>query len=258
MKKQILSLALVTAIFIASIPFSFAEEADTGTNTMTLTEKQAYVETLGVTQETAEQLPEVILDDMIADGREVLSADVTTTTIAENPRLRGTTSDIKMVIYIYRDDRSSKTEDWLEIDSYALWEKTNPFFQFKDKIATAWNCGFVLKEDSCKRTQPDPATGTRTDVTAGVGVAHEVQLGNGPYNTIRQRCIVERATQKETQDFQATVSYAHKRLAIGGITVAFSVNKISGPTVGFSAPITVAYDTASPAYASFSVKGVSK
>jgi len=155
--KKVMAMFTAVMTLLTMITYTTVSAETVNATALALKEKQAQAELLGVSREAAVKLPEFILDNLILDGRKVLDIGVSESPMEYDPRLRGFTQDIKMYVIIREDSRTSSTENWFEIESCAYWGETDPFWQFKDIIATAWNCDFAVAEDSCANY---PLTGT--------------------------------------------------------------------------------------------------
>lgn len=230
---------------------------------MNYDEKISYAQYLGISLEDALQIPEEILNDIIASNKPQHNYSMTISTIDE-PITNEDGIDPAVIsskeLFIYNfvtknTQKSTSTLDYYDIVAYAKWVDL-PVWYLTDTIATAWSSDFSLDSDWCGLSWDSFETFEnciRSDVILNKGVAHEADIRFMKHNFIKQELTIWRPKQSNPYNLQIVTSYAHQTLGLGSVSVGFNIG-LSGPSISFEVSGAAAIEKGSPAYNSVLVE----
>lgn len=263
--KLISVLVLTVCLFISPLTSFGMTSGNEAPNPklMNYDEKISYAQYLGISLEDALQIPEEILNDIIASNKPQHNYSMTISTIDE-PITNEDGIDPAVIsskeLFIYNfvtknTQKSTSTLDYYDIVAYAKWVDL-PVWYLTDTIATAWSSDFSLDSDWCGLSWDSFETFEnciRSDVILNKGVAHEADIRFMKHNFIKQELTIWRPKQSNPYNLQIVTSYAHQTLGLGSVSVGFNIG-LSGPSISFEVSGAAAIEKGSPAYNSVLVE----
>jgi hypothetical protein len=255
---------LVSAISVSSVSAATPAPSSGNTKTVTISGKKIEVNSTVSAKELALLTPDfmetfepegviVSVSSITTDMEAALSTSQRLGNISPNSVISSTKMSVTMVVerlYVttnYDDFRFTAIATWL----------SSPLMMQDDTFGIAWSDAFTLLNEHCTLYAADNSeinSGTLATMDPEVGIGYTFSMmvgynGSGTSRSYNKKAKIEASVFCLDASGTANVvaRYAHKYLGVTAVNCSIS----STPSVSFGASIGTAWDSTSPAYASF-------